>query len=59
MASKNLIDVKERRLYVFKCGKCGRPRAYSYKRRRAREKICRKCRRSEPNPNQQALFTLT
>lgn len=35
---------KERRLYFFKCEKCGNPRAQSFHRRRVKGALCRNCR---------------
>lgn len=48
---------KERHLYYFKCSGCGRARAVSLKRARARKGLCRSC-RTEPkvDPNQLPLF---
>ena len=48
---------RERRLYVFACVKCGRPKARSHKRSRARLALCRQCRKGvDENPNQVTIF---
>lgn len=47
---------KERRLYFSEeCEKCGKP-YQSFKRSRVKHGLCRKCRRNQPDPNQQTLF---
>lgn len=48
---------KERRLYFSdNCEKCGNP-FQSFKRAKIKHGLCRKCRRNQPDPNQQGLFT--
>lgn len=47
---------KERRLYYFTCAGCGH-RANTFKRRRVKAELCRKCRKGpKVDPNQGALF---
>lgn len=48
---------KERHIYFFKCSGCGRDRAVSFKRKRAKGKLCRSCRVGpKVDPNQLPLF---
>jgi NAD-dependent SIR2 family protein deacetylase len=47
---------KERRLYYFTCEQCGKVNRHSFKRKKAKGKICKKCRGQYINPNQQSLF---
>ena len=56
--AKDIKIYKERRLYYFECRQCGRKKSASFKRKRAREKVCKKCRNKNAkiNPNQQVLF---
>lgn len=47
---------KARLVYFFICEKCGTSNRQTYKRSRLKTKVCRKCARLMPNPNQVALF---
>lgn len=47
---------KERHIYYFACVGCGRPKAWSFKRSKAKKGICRKCHAQQINPDQIALF---
>lgn len=47
---------KERRVYFFHCDKCGKLRQ-SYRRRRARNGVCRPCRKAYVDENQMTLFS--
>ena len=48
---------KERRLYFSeKCENCGKG-FQSFKRSKVKGGLCRKCRKNQPDPNQQPLFT--
>jgi len=47
---------RERRLYVYACKGCGRPKARSHKRSRARLALCRSCRKGrDSNPDQMII----
>ena len=49
---------KERRLYYFTCEQCGKVNRHSFKRKKAKLKVCKKCRRQEEvNKNQLTLFS--
>lgn len=48
---------RERRVYVFSCDGCHKDDAQTYRRAKARRKLCRICRRGvDTNPNQSTLF---
>lgn len=44
-----------RRAYRYDCKLCGKPR-YAFVYERAKAKVCRKCERDVPNPNQIQMF---
>lgn len=47
---------RERRLYVFRCSACGRPKARTLKRGRARALACARCRKGrDGNANQMTI----
>lgn len=47
-------DTKRRSVYPYVCGGCGNKRiAFDYQ--RAKAKLCQKCQRNVPDPNQAAL----
>ena len=46
----------ERRIYYFTCSSCGHENRQTLKRRKAKQAICRKCKRNYVDPNQQSLF---
>lgn len=48
---------RERKLYTFTCRLCSKKRSQSFRRRKAKERLCRKCRSSQKfvNPNQLSL----
>lgn len=52
-------DIRERRVYFFACQSCGKKRRQSFRRRKAREKLCRGCRRGAVPENQLALLPPT
>lgn len=47
---------KERRLYYYTCEGCGKQNRHSFKKKKAKLKVCKKCRKLEVNKNQLALF---
>lgn len=48
---------KERRVYFFTCEQCGKGDRQTFKRSKAKNKLCRSCRKGpQIDPNQQALF---
>jgi len=47
---------RERHLYQFDCIHCGKSDAQSLKKGRARLRVCRKCARATPNPDQMTVF---
>lgn len=47
---------KERRLYYFTCEQCGKENRHSFKRKKAKMKVCKRCRKNAVDPNQQSLF---
>lgn len=54
-----LKNYRERRQYTFPCVKCGRPRAKSYRRGRAKVGLCRPCRKGSVDERQQTMFPTT
>lgn len=48
---------RERRVYQFRCAGCGRPKALTHRRSKARAGLCRKCRAAaKVNPDQIPLL---
>lgn len=50
--------VRTRRLHLFTCQGCGRPRRQSFRKRKADRGLCRNCRRGAVHEDQQSLFPL-
>jgi hypothetical protein len=51
-----MSKIKERRVWFFTCDKCGSERRQSHRKYKAKEAICRSCRKKIINPNQPRLF---
>lgn len=49
-------NFKERRIWYFKCAKCGKSHRSSHKKRNAANQLCMKCRKYEAPENQPRLF---
>ena len=48
--------ITERKLYFFKCSKCGNEKRQSFFKERATKKLCAICRRGKVNEDQIALL---
>jgi DNA replicative helicase MCM subunit Mcm2 (Cdc46/Mcm family) len=51
-----MSKIKERRIWYFTCEKCGANHRQSHKKKKAKDAVCRNCRRNYVNPNQAKLF---
>ncbi len=47
---------KERRLYYYTCEQCGKQNRHSFKRKKAKVRVCKKCKGNVVDPNQLTLF---
>lgn len=48
--------LKERRIWFYTCAVCGKARRQSHKKQKARDAICKVCKKNEVPENQQSLF---
>ena len=51
-----MSKLKERRVWKYTCDKCGKSNRQANRKQKARDAICRTCRRIVSNPNQTKLF---
>ena len=50
-------DIVERKLYFFRCAKCGKKKRRSFFKERAKVKLCAYCRRNQVPEGQESLLS--